>query len=209
MSRITSIFAIIIALVACQPTHLSEQELYTYILDEDNGLISTKNLSPYKVAVSYKPIDLIINQYAEDGILSEDEYTAYKESFDDYYYFILSLSRDSKSALYNMQEGYGAFSEMLQTLAFKMDQHVELTTSELDTIPVADFIYPRMYGASQSTDLLFVFNREEISKDAWIQFSLDEFGLGIGNQKFRFNTEDLNNTPNLHFNRIQESKIIN
>ena len=39
--------------------------------------------------------------------------------------------------------------------------------------------------------MLFVFNKEKAANKKWIQFNLREFGLGTGNQNFRFKVSDL------------------
>lgn len=186
-------------LTSCSPSNLTEQELFSYVQNEDNGLLKTKEQNGYKITVYYKPTDLVINQYAEKGAIEQATLDTLKKQYKNYAYFILSLQKDKSNALYNMNEGFGAFSETLQTLAFRMDHYVHLTTASKDTIPVADFVYPRLYGASPSTDILFVFNNKQFSNTEWVQFNLKEFGLGVGRKNFRFNTQDLQNTPALKF----------
>ncbi|HEY9006529.1 MAG TPA: hypothetical protein VIM75_10355, partial [Ohtaekwangia sp.] len=62
-----------------------------------------------------------------------------------------------------------------------------------------DFMLNRTYGMSNSTDLLFVFSKEKAKGKDWIQFNLNELGLGIGNQRFRFEMRDLENVPEVTF----------
>jgi hypothetical protein len=57
----------------------------------------------------------------------------------------------------------------------------------------------RTYGLSSTTDLLFVFNKKKAAGTDWVQFNLNEFGLGLGNQRFRFSTMDLEETPQINF----------
>lgn len=83
-----------------------------------------------------------------------------------------------------------------------MGNYVTLTTASADTIPVGDFMLNRTYGLSQSTDLLFVFNKEETERAEWVQFNLNEFGLGAGNQRFRFKRKDLEDLPRLNFEKL-------
>ncbi len=202
---------LLLIITSCNPPfHITEQELITYIQDADNGLLKTREQNGYKLTVYYKPTDLVIAQYAENGSIEKAVLDTLKKQYKNYAYFILSLQKDKTNALYNMQQGYGAFSETLQTLAFRMDSYVQLTTANKDTIPVADFIYPRLYGASPSTDILFVFNNEQFTDTDWVQFNLKEFGLGVGRKNFRFNTKDLHQTPSIKFNlltNLNDSKL--
>ncbi len=95
-----------------------------------------------------------------------------------------------------------AYSDLVQTLSFRMSHYVTLTTAPADTIPVGDFMLNRTYGLSQSTDLLFVFNNEKVRGKEWIQFNLNEFGLGTGNQRFRFRTKDIETLPGIDFGNM-------
>jgi hypothetical protein len=79
-----------------------------------------------------------------------------------------------------------------------MNDFVTLTTAQ-DTIPVGDFMLNRTYGMSNSTDLLFVFSRDKAKDKDWVQFNLNEFGLGAGNQRFRFRTNDIADAPGVDF----------
>ena len=189
-----------ISLVACKPTTLSEQELTTYIQDVENGLINKQQRKGIDLTVNYRPTDLLVAQELrakpqQSPALIDSLKTKYK----DYSYFVLNLSKENKEVLKQMGD-FSNFSNTLQTLSFDMGNHVNLTTSERDTIPVADFIYPRLYGASHSTSLLFVFNNEKIKKEVdWVQFNLKEIGLGTGATRFRFQTEDIQQIPALSF----------
>jgi hypothetical protein len=109
----------------------------------------------------------------------------------------MSLSSNDKEALHQIASDQ--YSDLVQTLSFRMSNYVTLTTSVNDTIPVGDFMLNRTYGMSNSTDLLFVFNREKTKDTDWVQFNLNEFGLGIGNQRFRFDMHTLENVPEVAF----------
>lgn len=205
MNRLILIFSILstVNFTSCKPpSQVTEQELIAYVQDAENGLLKTKEQNGYKITVYYKPTDLIINQYAENGTIEKAKLDTLKKQFENYAYFILSLQKDNSNALYNMEQGFGAFSETLQTLAFRLNRYVQLTTANMDTIPVADFVYPRLYGASPSTDILFVFSKKKFSKTDWVQFNLKEFGLGVGRKNFRFSTQDIRKTPSLKFNLL-------
>ena len=57
--------------------------------------------------------------------------------------------------------------------------------------------------------LLFVFNKEKAKGREWVQFNLNEFGMSIGNQRFRFDRETLDNPPAIDFIIIDKPSATN
>lgn len=182
------------------PEYLSEDDLKAFVLDKDNGLSKEHELKGMKSVVTYRPSDLLVVQETRgETIVDSVELTRLKIKYKNYYYFFLSLSKNSEEAEYQQGSGYGQFSELIQTMAFRMDQYVNMTTNERDTIPVGDYIYPRTFGMSNASTLMFAFNKEKAIGKEWVQFNMKEFGLGVGNQNFRFRVEDLENAPKIKF----------
>lgn len=187
-------------LVACSPSTMTEEELQAYVADVDHGLRQSVEVNGYKAELTYRPTDLWVKQEIGDKPVTSQEIEAFRKKYSSYYYFILSLSRDNKEALHTLDGGMGQYSELVQVLSFRMADYVTMTTSARDTIPVGDSMLNRTYGMSQSTDLLFVFNKEKAKDKDWVQFNLNEFGLGLGNQRFRFERKNLDNAPSIKFN---------
>jgi hypothetical protein len=203
-----SFIVICIALGACStPEFLSEKELKAYVRDAENGMSKEREFKGYKVNVTYRPNDLLVAQETRgETIVDSVELARLKGKYNNYYYFLLSLSRNNKEAEYQAGGGMGQFSELVQTLSFRMSEYVNLTTSAQDTIPVGDYIYPRTYGMSDASTLMFAFNKEKAKGKEWIQFNMKELGLGIGNMNFRFDTEKLEHTPKIKFEYEREKK---
>jgi hypothetical protein len=189
-------FLLIVLLVGCKPQSFpSEKELVAYIQDEENGLKKTNEVGDYKVTVTYRPTDLLIKQEVGEKP-SKEALEKARKKYQNYYYFILSLSKSGKEAL-DQSQGFGQYSEMVQKLSFRVPEFVNMTTSASDTIPVADFILNRTYGLGSSTDILVVFNKEKAKEQTWVQFNLNEFGMNLGNNRTRFKVNDLDNCPHL------------
>ncbi len=187
---------LIVLVISCKPnTFSSEKELVAYIQDEENGLKKTNEVGDYKVTVTFRPTDLLIKQEVGESPTQEAIVKARKK-YQNYYYFILSLSKSGKEAL-DQSQGFGQYSEMVQKLSFRVPEFVNMTTSANDTIPVADFILNRTYGLGSSTDILVVFNKEKAKEQTWVQFNLNEFGMNLGNNRTRFKVNDLDNCPHL------------
>ncbi|HEY9048675.1 MAG TPA: hypothetical protein VIN08_22365, partial [Ohtaekwangia sp.] len=141
--------------------------------------------------------DLWVYQEIGKHKATPEQIDTLRKKYSQYLYFILSLSANNKEALH--QAASDQYGDLVQTLSFRMNNYVTLTTSANDSIPVGDFMLNRTYGMSNSTDLLFVFSKEKAKGKDWIQFNLNEFGLGIGNQRFRFEMSDLENIPEVTF----------
>ena len=201
MDRLYLVF-ILFLLFSCKPDSLSKKELTAFVSDEENGLKKSIDLGNIKVEVFYKPADLMVHQEISHDVIDITALSALREKYKNYYYFIVSLSSDNKDALQQTGDRYG---ELIQTLSFRMNDYVTLTTPTMDTIPVRDFILNRTYGLSKSTDLLFVFDNEKALDKEWVQFNLNELGLGIGNQRFRFRVSDLQQVPGIKFDMLKGS----
>lgn len=194
-----AVFAILNCLIcSCNsPEYLPEKDLHSYVLDEDNELAKSVAAGNTKIKVIYRPTDLLVAQELRSSASpSREEIAGKREKYRHHYYFILSLSQSGKDIL--TPNGQAGFSELLQTISFRMNEVVNLTTSQRDTISVADFVYNRTFGLSNSTDILLVFDKSEIGKTEKIWINLDEFGLGLGRQSIEFDVRKLEEAPGIY-----------
>ena len=180
----------------------SSEALYSYILRPENNLTQEGQANGYNIRVAYRPTDLLVHQELDGERFDISRLTELRKKYADYYYFVLGLSKHSKEILNNVGAGSEQYQNLVQTLSFRMDNFVTLVTSARDTLSLAGFIFDRTYGFSPSTDLLFVFERDNTIEGDFLDFQLSEFGLGIGRQRFRFSKEDLDGAPYLNFEKI-------
>lgn len=184
-------------LTACTlPEYLEEEALQAYIQDTSNGVSKIRQTGQVTMQVTYRPIDFLVQQ--EMGERTDPmEVKQLVDRYRDYIYFVLQLSVGERDALYGASANQAVFSERLQTLAYRMNRFINLTTISNDTIPVADFFYSRTFGISHSTDVLLVFNKQElVDKDFY--FNVREFGFNTGNQSFPFKAKNILSTPKLN-----------
>jgi len=194
-------FAMIICttIFSCGKKKGTEAEIQVYANDASNGLIQEDSIHGLTIAVQNRPVALIIAQELKGQTEQNDSVlTAVTRKFSPNLYFNLNLSVGDKDPLLysgSMQR----FSSLLQTLAFQMDKFVFLTTSEKDTIPVGDYVYPRLYGMGSGSTMLFAFTKDTAKweKTDWVDFHLQEFGMNTGNRKYRFKKSDLDEVPDL------------
>jgi hypothetical protein len=181
-----------------KPDFLSEKELSEFILDPNNELVKDKEVNGVQVKVCYQPTDLMVAQELRASRQpSNERILKARQKFSGHYYFIASFSKDNKELISPSNQGLPGFSDLLQTVSFRMGDKINLTTPSQDTLLVADYIYNRTFGMGQSTDILFVFDRKKAQGQKYVQFNLDEFGLGIGKQSFQFDTRNLEETPKI------------
>jgi hypothetical protein len=189
---------VLLALSCTTPEYLTPEELNKFISDADNGLIQKNEVNGYVLEVAYKPTDLWVHQEIEGESVDAKKIKSFRSKYDPYYYFILNLSKNNNEAL-QVDGNFGQYSELVQTLSFRMNDYVNLTTAAQDTIPTADAILNRTFGLSEATSVLFVFSKEKAKGKEWVQFNLNEFGMGVGNQRFRFKVKDLEQVPHINF----------
>ncbi|MEL6638194.1 MAG: hypothetical protein AAFW73_24465 [Bacteroidota bacterium] len=182
---------------SCTTSVQSSEELQDYVRNERNGLQQGKTFGPVEVQVTYRPPDLLAAQEMRGQEGNDVLLDSLRRGYGKFAHFVLSLSAGGKEVeTYNLQSGFG---DRVTTLAFGMKEYVYLLTSQRDTIPAADYFYQRTYGVGGASELLFAFDRSKIEATDWFQFVVDEFGLGVGNTRFRFEVGDLAKTPQIEY----------
>lgn len=187
-------------IISCR-NYVSEEELKKYILNPENGLTIEKNIGALKMVLNYRPVDLVISR----ELKSRENYTKedvaeLKNHYNKYSYFILTMSDNNREILTKTLSDNNLFAQSINNLAFGLDAEVRMITSEKDTVPVSDFVYPRMYGTTDNTQLMIVFPSEKIKTSDWVEIEIGDMGLGLGINKFRFESGLLLNIPEISFN---------
>lgn len=191
-------------LTSCTPeTVETEEELLTYVRDEDHGLYQKQERNGLEVSLMYRPTDLVINQELQSKkTITQPEIQKLKEQYGPYAYFVLSYSDRGKEALYTRSQGQGDFSEKLRRLSFRMGEYVHMTTSQKDTLYLKDSYYPRMHGMGTSSRVLLVFDRAKIEQSEWASLHVKDVGFGTGRMHFKINTKEIKDIPGLEFLKI-------
>ncbi len=192
--------------VLCFGCHVSEfdsaEGLDSFILSPGSNLTLETETNGYSIRVTYRPTDLLVNQELSSGGFDSAKLALLRRKYNQYYYFILSLSKDSHEALQQVQGLPTEYSDLLATLSFRMANYVCLTTGSNDTIAADDYLLNRTFGLSQSTDLLFAFNRKKAIGKEWVQVNIQEFGLNVGSKTFRFSRKMLDEAPGIDFTSV-------
>lgn len=184
-----SLLIVILLLVvsSCNKSFDTVEETFTYIQNEDNGYAKTKKINGIDINLTYKPSDLIAGQEFSNNHYSEAKKDSLKKVYNKYLYFVLSLSKNNKEIFSSFPQSREQLNSIQNTLTFEMNKKVSLVNSNKDTIPLIDFNSPRTYGMAKSTNVLFVFERNELVENSdEFYFNLQDIGLETGDVKFKF-----------------------
>ena len=184
--------------LGCQSNSFKDVATLTeFLQNPQNGYIQHKSINGYDFSLMYKPTDLVVGQQTSAVGLDESA-NELREKYEDFLYFTLSIGKGGKEVLSAVPSGRKQFGEMVQQLVFDMDKKVHLTTRSRDTLPLIDYTYPRMYGMSSATSMLFVFPRKKESlTQEYLEFSIEDIGLLTGEVSFKIPLKHIVNEPTL------------
>ena len=140
--------AIITLFASCQQHSFEDkQALLDYIKNPDNGYLQKKNVNGVDFSLLYRPTDLLVSQELSTKP-SQKEIDSLRNKYSDYLYFNLSLSKNGKELLSSVPKNQGEFGGMVNQLAFGMNRKIHLIANQRDTIPMLDYVYPRVYACA-------------------------------------------------------------
>lgn len=170
-----------------------------YIQDEDNGYRYKKTVAGVDYVLQYRPTDALVKQELGTTV-SGIQVEKLRKQYSQYLYFNLSMSQNNQELLNGLARDKEKFGQMVNQLAFGMEEKLHVYTPTRDTLALADYIYPRMYGMSNATSIMIVYPRDtKFMKQEYLNFVIEDLGLEIGDIKFKINTKALTNEPQLSF----------
>jgi len=187
-------------LVSCTArTFESSEALLEHIKQPENKYLSVKTVNGVDFSLLYKPTDILVNQELT-GEANAFKVDSLRKKYGKYLYFNLSMSKNNQELLSNVAGNKQQFGAMVNELAFGMEKKVHLYTPQKDTIAMADYIYPRMYGMSGATTMLLVYPREEMVTNAtYMTLTIEDLGFYTGEVKFKVPTKIIKNELKLEF----------
>lgn len=201
MIKRNSLFLLLLVIISScgNKSFDTAEEMVAFISDEENEYCYKKEVNGVIYTLQYRPTDMLVQQELGDT-RSEKKVKQLREKYNKYLYFNLSMSLNGQELLSNVVRDKQQFGQMVNDLAFNMDQKVHLYTPEKDTLSMTDFVYPRMYGMTNATTILIVYPRDkQFLKDDELNFTIEDLGLNTGEVKFKVNTQSLKNEPQLNF----------
>jgi hypothetical protein len=185
--------------VSCERTSFSDpDQLREYVVSGDYPFARTIVKNGVRFELRYVPTDyLMVPEYKDyesapsDSIL--EELHRRRQSYAQSIYFQLSISReDKKDIVYSrLSSGYTEYSNWLQTLLFRLDERITLSTRAIEELPLDTYHMERNFGMMPSTQFLLLFPRNANGMDVLdastpLVVRMEEFGLGTGTVRFEF-----------------------
>ncbi len=175
----------------------TKEELLAFIAKPENNYTQNKSVAGYDFTITYKPTDLLVQQELVDNTNIDSLRAKYSK----YLYFNVTISKNSQEILNGLAGDRNKFGAMVNQLAFGMGDKVNLISKSKDTIPLADYIYPRLYGMGGGTSMLFVYPKDAKALDQeYLYFTIEDIGLRIGEIGFKIPTKIIKQQPKLAFN---------
>jgi hypothetical protein len=197
---------ILIVLIACTIVSCTTKSfdtpeaMWKHLKEKDNGYLHTKSVNGYDFSLVYKPTDLLVHQELGTDTSNTKKIATLRAKYKEYLYFTLSMSKAQKELLSTAPKNRQEFGAMVNQLAFGMREKVHVFSQKKDTLEMLDYIYPRMYGMSKATTMLFVYPRDsKYLKDEYLNFTIEDLGMYTGEIKFKIPTEKIKNEPELKF----------
>lgn len=199
MNRYLFYILILLLLNCTSKTFESTDSIWVYLKDTDNGYLHKKSVKGYDFSLLYKPTDLLVYQeLTEKERDDEKRIEELRDKYRQYIYFTLSISRGNKELLSVTPRNRQEFGKMVNDLAFGMGNKVHVFTPKKDTLELLDYVYPRMYGMSQATTMLFVYPRDKkYLKEKYLNVTIQDLGTYTGEVKFKIPTNKIQNEPKL------------
>lgn len=199
--RVFLLFALTIFAFNCKHNSFStEKELLDFILDDSNGYTKRQTINGVEFNLTLRPTDLLVLQEIRNEEVTEQKLLELKNKYNKYLYFHLGISKGGREILSVIPDNKLEYSNLSNKLLFEIGDKVHLITKSKDTLEFIDYIYPRMYGASHSTDLMFVFSKEEKNNNSEVlNFTIQDIEIGTGQIEFKFDNEIIKNQPTIVF----------
>ena len=198
--KLSYFIGLTLLIFSCKKTFKDKTQLLAYLSTPENGYTQHKVINGVNYTLTYRPTDMLVQQELGGVTATEVEVHELRERYSKHMYFNLSMSQNNKELLSVVPNNRNEFGAMVNQLAFGMGDKIHFYTQSKDTLDLADFIYPRMYGMSQATTIMFVYPRDEQQlQEDYLNFTIEDLGLYTGEVKFKIPTEKLINEPELAF----------
>lgn len=192
-------FLLLLLISSCTKTFETQEEMNDYIQNEDNGYNYKKTVADVDYVLQYRPTDLLVKQELGDDT-NPAKVEKFRKHYGKYMYFNLSMSKNNQELLNGLAQDKAKFGQMVNELAFGMEEKLHLYSPTKDTLTLSDFIYPRMYGMSNSTSIMIVYPRDtKYINQEYLNFVIEDLGLETGDIKFKLDTKALKKEPKLSF----------
>lgn len=183
---------------SCSPSKdLSKDELISFIKQQENGLQKHASSLGVDYSVTYRPLDLIIEQ----SIKSNPHFNidSIRTTYSDCFYFILKISKDDSNTSVQSDQ---SFTSYLKTISFDLSDYITLNGSN-SIFHLYDFTSPRTYGETGSTSIILCFKDKRLRDLTDFTISIKDFINDNEEElQFSFLIKDIKKIPALELSEV-------
>lgn len=199
--KILTFLSLMGLMYSCSQQPKDINDYISWFAKEETGFVKRKQLNNLTYTVQYRPVDLmIINELKTLNNPQKDDIDSLKKNYGHSKYFLLEISPDNKgqnsgNLIKNFSTDYESYKEIVEELAFNIQEQVELII-EGDTLAPRIYHYEQGYELSSNQRFLFAFQTKEKIKANEMTFIYNDHLFGSGRLKFQFNLKN-SNIPSL------------
>lgn len=173
-----------VTLFSCRQKIQSRGELLRYLKNKDNGLLKEDRKMNVITSATYVPTQLLSGKGLNIQDTIEIPASRLRKMC-----FIIHFSSRGKELLNQLSMDF--YSDILQTLSFRMMPLISLKLADNQVISPVDCFLQQTYGLSSANELMVIFNSDRIDLSNEYKLIISEFGLGIGELKYKFSRSDI------------------
>lgn len=199
----------LVVLISCGKKSITSNEEYlSWMNDEANGLVMSKEVGGITIKVKYLPPNYLAYQdLSGQTIIKKQESDSIIKSYDKSLTFLMTIGVDGEvkkgDVMYQGIKDYAAYKERLYTMNFDIENDITIKIGGKKYHPVLSNL-ENGYGLTSSRNITLVFVPEAKEEKSFytseeIQFTYDDDLFDTGINHFTFNREDINNIPSFIF----------
>lgn len=171
----------ILLFLSCQSKLKTREQVYTYIQDQDNGVLHSRENNGINITISYIPSSLMLGN--RDSI-----------QIGNYRYFRLMYQVHDKDMLSSIDQN--SYSLLLSRLSFRLEEYLTIRYNGKDEM-FSDYQFSPMYGMTNSTEVILAIEKEKLNNEKDLIIKLKDIGLGLPEYSFHFSRNDLDRLDDL------------
>jgi hypothetical protein len=187
----------LISFSSCGKKNLSRDAYSNYVSDDSNGLLKKENFDGITVELLYQPLEYVYLKERKESEISKMDFDVWKKDKINYEFYILRLRSEKANEISQHEAAnFGEYSQYLDYFVSDFQNDIIKVVGP-DTLPCELYHYERNFGISANNNFNLVFNKSASKEDKTIIINLGVYELG--NIKFKFKKEDIDNLPSLAF----------
>jgi hypothetical protein len=196
-------YVFLIALTSCQTGFYSEKEFFSWLSDEANGLVKSRDFDQMKIRMKYLPDEyLVYNELKRiAGPKSAEVVDSLKAMYADTRTFLMTFEFEQdfpgENVLLYGLDSYEDYKERIERLNFDADNYFRVETGTEEYKPVL-WTLENSLAPGNKKNLYLVFPKEK-NGDQRLSILFEDLVFETGISRYVFDKEKLDQVPSLTF----------